>query len=48
MQLKKICVLKKRKELLEENVPRDKLNIRNLELFNDGEKVDLGNKQEEW
>ena len=40
--------LKKRRELIEENVPRDKLKIRNLELFNDGKKVDLGDNHEGW
>lgn len=34
-------VLKRRRELLEEGVPREKLKIKNLELFNDGTKVDI-------
>lgn len=32
-------VLKRRRELLEEGVPREKLKIRNLQLFNDGKLV---------
>ena len=46
--IKENLCLKKRRELLEENVPRDKLKIRNLELFNDGKKVDLGDNHEGW
>ena len=46
--IKENLCLKKRRELLKENVPRDKLNIRNLELFNDGKKVDLGDNHERW
>ena len=42
-----VC-LRKRRELLEENFPRGKMKIRNLELFNDGMKVDLGYKHEVW
>ena len=37
---------KKRRELLEENVPRNKLKIGNLELFNDGKKLDFGYNHE--
>ena len=44
--IKENLCLKKRRELLEENFPRDKLKIRNLELFNDGKKVDLGDNHE--
>ena len=33
-----LCV-KKRRQLLEQNVPREKLKIRNLEFYNDGFKV---------
>ena len=32
---------KKGRELLDAGVPKDKLKIRNLELFNDGVKVEL-------
>ena len=39
--LKENLILKKRRELLTEGVPRDKLKIRNLELFNDGAKVEI-------
>ena len=46
--IKENVCLKKRRELLEEIVPGDKLKIRNLELFNDGKKVDLGDNHEEW
>ena len=34
-------ILKKRRQLLDEGVPRKKLKIRNLELFNDGVKVTI-------
>ena len=37
--IKENQVLKKRRELLDEGVPREKLKIRNFELFNDGKKV---------
>ena len=46
--IKKNLCFKKRRELLEENVPSDKLKIRNVELFNDGKKVDLGDNHEGW
>ena len=46
--IKENLCLKKRRELLEENFPRDKLKIRNFELFNDGKKVDLGDNHEGW
>ena len=46
--IKENLCLKKRRELLEENVPRDKLRIRNLEFFNDGKKVDLGDNHQGW
>ena len=46
--IKENLCLRKRSELREENVPRDKLKIRNLELFNDGKKVDLGDNHEGW
>ena len=39
--------LKKRRELLEGKVPRNKPKFRNLESFNDGEKVDFGDNHEE-
>ena len=39
--LKENLILKKRRELLTEGVPRDTLKIRNLELFNDGAKVEI-------
>ena len=39
--LKENLILKKKRELLTEGVPRDKLKIRNLELFNDGAKVEI-------
>ena len=44
--IKENLCLKNGRELLEENFPRDKLKIRNLELFNDGKKIDLGDKHE--
>ena len=34
-------ILKKRRELITEGVPKEKLRIRNLELFNDNVKVEL-------
>ena len=34
-------VLKERRELLEEGVPREKLKNRNFELFNDGKKIEI-------
>ena len=37
--IKENQVLKKRRELLDEGVPREKRKIRNFELFNDGKKV---------
>ena len=37
--IKENQVLKNRRELLDEGVPREKLKIRNFELFNDGKKV---------
>ena len=37
--IKENQVLKKRRELLHEGIPREKLKIRNFELFNDGKKV---------
>ena len=46
--IKENLCLKKRRDLLEENVPRNKLKFRKLELFNDGKKVDLGDNHEEW
>ena len=46
--IKENLCLKKPREILEENVPRDKLKIRNLELFNDGKKEDLGDNHEGW
>ena len=39
--LKENKMLKKRRELLDGGVPREKLIIRNLELYNDGVKVQL-------
>ena len=37
--IKENQMLKKRKELLDEGVPREKLKIGNFEFFNDGKKV---------
>ena len=39
--LKENQMLKKRRELLDGGVPKEKLKIRNLELYNDGVKVQL-------
>ena len=39
--LKENQMLKKRRELLDGDVPKEKLEIRNLELYNDGVKVQL-------
>ena len=39
--LKDNKMLKKRRELLDGGVPREKLKIRNLEIYNDGLKVQL-------
>ena len=39
--IKENLCLKRRREMLEEGVPREKLKIRNLELFHDGAKVQL-------
>ena len=39
--LKENQMLKKRTELLDGGVPKEKLKIRNLELYNDGVKVQL-------
>ena len=39
--IKESLCLKKRRELLEEGVPREKLTIRNFELFNNEVKVEL-------
>ena len=41
-----LCI--KRRKLLKENVPRDKLKIQNLDSFNDGKKVDLGDNHIRW
>ena len=38
---KKNQVLKERRELLEEGVPREKIKNRNFELFNDGKKIEI-------
>ena len=46
--IKENVCLKKQRELLEENVPLDKMKLRNLELFNDGKKVDLVDNREGW
>ena len=46
--IKENLCLKKRREIIEEYVPREKLKIRNLELFNDGRKIDLGDNHERW
>ena len=40
-------ILKKRRQLLDEGVPREKLKIRNLELFNDGVKVTIDTEVQE-
>ena len=39
--IKENLCLKRRREMLEEGVPREKLKIRNIELFHDGAKVQL-------
>ena len=39
--IKENLCLKRRREMLEEGVPRQKLKIRNLELFHDGAKIQL-------
>ena len=39
--IKENLCLKRRREMLEEGVPREKLKIRKLELFHDGAKVQL-------
>ena len=39
--IKENLCLKRRREMLEEGVPREQLKIRNLELFHDGAKVQL-------
>ena len=39
--IKENLCLKRRREMLEEGVPREKLKIRNLELFHDRAKVQL-------
>ena len=39
--LKEHQMLKKRRELLDGGVPKEKLKIRNLELYNDGVKVQM-------
>ena len=39
--IKENLCLKRRREMLEEGVPREKLEIRNIELFHDGAKVQL-------
>ena len=46
--IKENLCLKKRRELLQENVPRDKPKNRKLELFKDVKKVDLGDNHEGW
>ena len=39
--IKENLCLKRRREMLEEGVPREKLKVRNLELIHDGAKVQL-------
>ena len=39
--IKENLCLKRRREMLEEGVPREKMKIRNLELIHDGAKVQL-------
>ena len=46
--IKENMCLKKRRKLREENIPLDKLQMRNLELFKDGKKVDLVDNHEGW
>ena len=45
--MKENFILKKRRQLLDQGVPREKLRIRNLELFNDGKKVHLESEKTE-
>ena len=42
--IKENQILKRRRELLDEGIPREKLKIRNLELFNDGVKIKFADR----
>ena len=46
--LKENQMLKKRRELLDGGIPKEKLKIRNLELYNDGFKVQMDVQNAHW